>query len=155
MELLIKVIIFISLFCIGWYFGSRAEKKHIQQLLKDEAALSYIRLGSQRFEMRDQAGQLVMSSVVISHDYFKMVWASIHSFFGGQLKTYESLLDRARREAIVRLKKQAQQQGADEILALRIATSEMGQQGGMVEVVAYGTAIQAKSPIRPSVWPPQ
>lgn len=155
MELLIKIAIFVCLFCIGWYFGSRAEQKHLQQLLKDEASLSYIRIGSRRFETRDQAGQLVMASVVISHDYFKMIWANIHGFLGGRLKTYESLLERARREAIVRLKKQAQGLGADEILAIRIATSDMGGQGGMVEVVAYGTAIIAKQATRPNIWPPQ
>lgn len=93
-----------------------------------------------------------MASVVLSHDYFKWVWAQIHNFFGGRLITYESLLDRARREAIVRLKQQAEKLGAVEILALRLVSTEIGQQGGMVEVLAYGTAIISKQRTQP--WPP-
>lgn len=154
MELLIKVIIFICLFSIGWYFGRRAEQQHLNALLKAEAELSYIRLGTLRFETREQSGQLIMASVVISHDYFKMVWAQIHNFFGGTLVTYESLLERARREAIIRLKRQAQQLGCHEILAVRLASSELNEQGGMVEVIAYGTAIYAPSTIPNPVWPP-
>lgn len=163
MELLIKLVIFISLFAIGWYFGRRAEHKHLQQLKATEAALSYIRLGTLRFETREQPGQLISASVVISHDYFKWVWSQIHNFFGGQLTTYESLLQRARREAIVRLKQQAQALGAAEILAVRLASSDLGEQGGMVEVVAYGTAIidpplnthSSAQSARHTIWPPQ
>lgn len=152
MEFLVKLLIFVSLFCIGWYFGRRAERKHLQQLHAAEAQLAYIRLGSRRFETREQPGQLVMASVVLSHDYFKWVWAQIHNFFGGRLITYESLLDRARREAIVRLKQQAEKLGAVEILALRLVSTEIGEQGGMVEVLAYGTAIISKQRTQP--WPP-
>ncbi len=32
--------------------------------------------------------------------------------------------------------------GATEILGLRLSTTELGMQGGMVEVFAYGTAIK-------------
>lgn len=154
MEFLVKLLIFVGLFCIGWYFGGRAERKHLQQLQTAEALLSHIRLRSSRFESREQPGQLVMASVVLSHDYFKWVWAQIHNLFGGRLITYESLLDRARREAIVRLKQQAKKLGAVEILALRLVTTEIGEQGGMVEVLAYGTAILSTPRTQPAPWPP-
>lgn len=154
MEFLIKLVIFVCLFCIGWYFGRRAEHKHLQELLVAEAALSHIRLGSRRFETRQQPGQLITANVVISHDYFKWVWSQIHNFFGGRLTTYESLLDRARREAIVKLKQQAQKVGAVEILALRLVTTEIGENGGMVEVLAYGTAIVSSQKPQAAPWPP-
>ena len=48
---------------------------------------------------------------------------------------------RARREAIVRLKLEAEKMGATHIMGLRLSTTELGMQGGMVEVFAYGTAI--------------
>lgn len=149
MELLIKLAIFVSLFCIGWYFGRRAEQKHLAQLARDEARLSHIRVDSRRLVTREQSGQLMVANVVISHDYFKMVWANIHAFLGGRLKTYESLLERGRREAIVRLKQQAQQINAHEILAVRLHTTELGMQGGMIEVIAYGTAIQSNTQTLP------
>ena len=80
--------------------------------------------------------------MVISHDYFKYIIAQIQNFFGGRLTTYESVVDRARREAIVRLKQQAENIGAKHIMGLRLSTTELGMQGGMVEVFAYGTAIK-------------
>jgi hypothetical protein len=63
----------------------------------------------------------------------------------------------------VRLKQQAQALGAAEILAVRLASSDLGEQGGMVEVVAYGTAIidpplnthSSAQSARHTTWPPQ
>lgn len=152
--LLLKILITLVLFCIGWYFGSRAERKHLEQLSRDEARLAYIRLGNCRLETREQRGELVVSNVVISHDYFKFIWSHIHSFFGGRLKTYESVVERARREAMVRLKKQAEQLGADEILAIRLSISDIAGTQGSVEVLAYGTAIYATQAKPKNVWPP-
>ena len=43
---------------------------------------------------------LVAGSVVISEDYFKRIVSSLQSLFGGRLRSYESLVDRARREAV-------------------------------------------------------
>ena len=80
--------------------------------------------------------------MVISHDYFKFVIANIQNFFGGRLTSYESIVERARREAIVRLKLEAEKMGANHIMGLRLSTTELGMQGGMVEVFAYGTAVQ-------------
>ncbi|MFI7968945.1 YbjQ family protein, partial [Acinetobacter baumannii] len=52
------------------------------------------------------------------------------------------IVERARREAIVRLKQQAQSVGATHIMGVRLSTTELGMQGGMVEVFAYGTAVK-------------
>ena len=82
---------------------------------------------------------------MISHDYFKYIIANIQNFLGGRLTSYETVVDRARREAIVRLKQEAVRHGADKIMGLRLSTTELGMQGGMVEVFAYGTAIFAKT----------
>ncbi len=69
----------------------------------------------------------------------------ISRIFRGRLTSYETVVDRARREAIVRLKQEAIRHGADKIMGLRLSTTELGMQGGMVEVFAYGTAIFAKA----------
>lgn len=144
--LIFKVVVFFILFFIGWGFGRHIERKHFKQLDEQEQRLAHIRLDSSRFKTADTQGQLIISNVVISHDYFKMVWATIHNFFGGQLKTYETVVERARREAVVRLKHQAEQLGATQILGLRLCTTEIGMQGGMVEVMAYATVILPHTP---------
>lgn len=140
--LFVKVVLFVILFLLGLGFGRYNERKHLLQLLEDEKKLAYITVDNQRFTEYEQFGHLISSNVVISHDYFKYVIASIQNFFGGRLTSYESILDRARREAVVRLKKEAQKMGATHIAALRLSSTEMGMEGGMVEIFAYGTAIR-------------
>ncbi|OTG93003.1 YbjQ family protein [Acinetobacter sp. ANC 3832] len=139
--LIFKIILTLILFCIGWLFGRHIERKHLNELEEKEARLGYIRLDTNKFQTSELNGQLVSSNVVISHDYFKYIIAQIQNFFGGRLSTYENVVDRARREAVVRLKLEAEQMGAKHIMGLRLSTTELGMQGGMVEVFAYGTAI--------------
>jgi uncharacterized protein YbjQ (UPF0145 family) len=89
--------------------------------------------------------EFVTGSAVISVDYFKRFIAGLRSIFGGRVRTYESLVDRARREAILRCKEQAPD--AHIIHNLRIETSSIGQSAnqrgtiGSIEALAYGTAI--------------
>lgn len=141
--LLLKIGITLVLFCIGWAFGRHIERKHLNELAQQEHMLAYIRVDTNKFQSSDSMGQLVSSNVVLSHDYFKYIIALIQNFFGGRLTTYETVVDRARREAIVRLKLEAQKMGANHIMGLRLSTTEMGMEGGMVEVFAYGTAVKS------------
>lgn len=43
---------------------------------------------------------LGQGSVVISVDYFKRIVASLRIFFGGNIRAYETLVDRALRESL-------------------------------------------------------
>ena len=140
--LLLQLLIFAVLFAVGFGFGHYNERKHFQYLAEQEQRLAYIQLDSSRFKSTDLPGQLVSSNVVISHDYFKYAIANVQNLLGGRLTSYESVVERARREAIVRLKLEAEKMGATQILGLRLSTTELGMQGGMVEVFAYGTAIK-------------
>lgn len=142
--LILQIIIFVILFSVGWAFGRQVERKHLQYLLEQEKKLAHITMDTNKFAYSSSAGGLISSNVVISHDYFKFVWASIHNFFGGRLTSYESITERARREAIIRLKQQAHNMGATHIMGLRLSTTELGMQGGMVEVFAYATAVQQR-----------
>ena len=142
---LLKIIVFVILFMIGWSVGRHVERKHFNELHAQEQRLAYITLDTHRFQTSPHTGQMVSSNVVISHDYFKYVLANIQNFFGGRLTHYESVVERARREAIVRLKLEAEKMGATHIMGLRLSTTELGMQGGMVEVFAYGTAIISKT----------
>lgn len=87
---------------------------------------------------------LVSGSAVISIDYFKRLLASLRNIFGGTVKSYESLIDRARREALIRMKEMAGD--ATVIVNVRIETSTIGRNAnkkgvGCLEAMAYGTAL--------------
>jgi uncharacterized protein YbjQ (UPF0145 family) len=86
--------------------------------------------------------QLVSGSVVISSDYFKTFVAGFRAFFGGRFRGYETLLERARREALLRLKQEAQAAGATLVIGVRFqSTTIAGSSTPSVEIMAFGTAL--------------
>ncbi len=139
-----NIIIFILLFSAGWYFGSRNERRHLAELEKNEYLLGHIIVSNERFFQpvlaRGTQATLVTGSVVVAQDYFKMVVATVLSLFGKNLTTFETLIERARREALVRMKAQAHQMGYNQIYGVRLETTSL--EGG-VEVIAYGTAVMS------------
>jgi len=78
-------------------------------------------------------------------DFFKRFLSSLRNLIGGRVRAYETLLDRARREAILRMKEEAIAHGAHMIFNLKVETSSIhkGRRNavGSVEVLAYGTAL--------------
>lgn len=132
----------IVLFVVGWIFGRMNEQQHLKELTKNELLLGHIIISNERLfqpqlDPRYQ-GSLVVGNVVIAQDYFKMTIAGILSIFGKNLTTFETLLERARREAVVRLKDEANRMGYNQVYGLRFETTEVL---GGVEVLAYGTAV--------------
>ena len=95
-------------------------------------------------EEKVRSAELVYGSVVISIDYFKKILAGLRNIFGGTVKSYESLVDRARREALLRMKEMAGD--ATVIVNVRIETSTIARKAnkegvGCLEAIAYGTAL--------------
>ncbi len=141
-----NIIIFLVLTVVGYTSGTLLERRHFRQIRAREeemAGLPAIMLKKPLQEEGIREVRLVSGSVVISIDYFKKFVASLLNFFGGRISTYETLLDRARREAILRMKESAGD--AAEIVNIRIETSSIpknaAQNIGAVEVLAYGTAV--------------
>ena len=137
---------FLLLLIVGYIFGTLVEKRHYKSILEREEeykSLPTIMLKRPLGEDEIKSYRLVNGSVVISIDFFKKFLASLINFFGGNISSYETLIDRARREAILRLKEDAK--GASEIINLRIETSSISKNAnnniGAIEVLAFGTAI--------------
>ncbi|RKX34100.1 MAG: YbjQ family protein [Verrucomicrobia bacterium] len=138
---------FLLLFC-GGLIGTILERRHFASIRRREAAtgdLPTVPTRSLDPDRKVAETRLVSASVVVSHDYLKRFLAQLRKIFGGRLRSYESLLDRARREAILRLKEQVPE--ASIIVNLRLETATIGRthgkQGlGAVEVLAYGTAVR-------------
>jgi uncharacterized protein YbjQ (UPF0145 family) len=148
MEVLINLGFFFTLLGAGYFFGRRAERKHYESIFAREDELRHIFVINERFPppgyTRHDA-ELVCGNVVISVDYFKNVVSGLRNLVGGNMTAYESLLDRARREAILRMQEAARQRGAELIVNMKFETSRVsgnaGQAIGSIEVLAYGTAL--------------
>lgn len=136
-----ELALFAVLMLVGFFFGTAREKKHFADIRRREQLLLGMAVRSETRQEFDAANAfLVAGNVVIASDYFKNFVAGLRNFFGGRLTTYESLMDRARREAILRMKEQAHRQGADEIVGFRVEANSLAQTG--VELLAYGTALK-------------
>ncbi len=134
----------------AWISGGIIERRHLQNLLRLESGLRGVLAVTIEDLPRDwhvESGELVMGNVVISLDYFKRVAASIKGIFGGNIRVFEPLLERARREALIRMKGVAHARGYDTIINVRIETAALarGRSDGKgtagVEILAFGTAI--------------
>ena len=142
-----NLIILMSLIVLGYFFGRRAEKKHYQSIFKREKQwLELPTTSNKNVFSKDREfshSHLATGNVVISVDYFKRILAALRNIFGGNVQSYETLVDRARREAVLRMKESCPD--ADQIINLRLETSSIfkgkRKQVGSVEVLAYGTAV--------------
>ncbi|MCW8924321.1 MAG: YbjQ family protein, partial [Gammaproteobacteria bacterium] len=112
------LIVFIVLLALGYFFGRMAEKRHYKSIIKREKQLNNIIAVNSRIPPvygAPVSSCLVAGSVVVSVDYFKRFISGLRALIGGRMVSYESLLDRARREAILRMKQQAKELNADMI----------------------------------------
>ncbi len=143
-----QLLIFVGLIALGYFAGTAAEKKHFAQLIEREQALGPLETTNhKRFDAPNNVEeiQLFTGSAVIAVDYFKVFVAGLMNVFGGNVTSYESLLDRARREATLRLKEQAKAWGADAIYNLRIETANLNgasKKPPNIEALAYATAVR-------------
>ena len=149
----IDLIIFVGLLFLGYVFGQLLEKNHYRSIRKRESELSNIpaiaskKLPESFFPCETK---LVAGNVVISVDFFKKFIAGLRNIVGGRVTSYENLIDRARREALLRMKEEAKKIHANYVFNVKMETSSISkgksESIGSVEVLAYGTAvIQNKS----------
>ena len=142
------LLIFLTLIAVGYSFGILTEKRHYRSIHKREKALLHLPAVTIKAvdypDGKVKSAELVYGSVVISIDYFKKILAGLRNIFGGTVKSYESLIDRARREALLRMKEMAGD--ASVIVNVRIETSTIARKAnkegvGCLEAIAYGTAL--------------
>lgn len=144
----LNLIIFVTLLTVGYVVGQWIEKKHFRSIIEREERYRKLLTFNERFppkELKSVNAELVGGNVVISIDYFKRIAAGLRGLIGGRVSAYETLVERARREAILRMKESAHKKGASMIINVRLETASISkgkkQQIGSVEVYAYGTAI--------------
>jgi uncharacterized protein YbjQ (UPF0145 family) len=146
-DLLIAIALPVLLIVVGRLVGASIERKHYQSIFEREAqfhdrpALTTKQTDS---ALAVRSAALATGSVVISIDHFKRFVSGFRMIVGGEVRSYSSLIERARREAILRMKES--QPDADAYLNTRLETSTISSASGnesmgTIEVLAYGTAV--------------
>lgn len=82
----------------------------------------------------------VSGSTILSKNVFSDFGQSLKNIVGGELRSYTSMMEKARKIATDRMIAQAEAMGADAIIGVRYATSAIMAQAA--EVLVYGTAIR-------------
>lgn len=151
MEGLINLGLTVGLLSLGYFVGEARERRHYASLRDRESRLRHVMAVTLR-EMPGLSGAhqpiLVSGAVCVSIDYFKRFSAGLRFLFGGRVRAYETIIDRARREAILRMKEVALARGYEAIVCVRVETARIassrndGKGTAAMEVVAYGTAVR-------------
>jgi len=136
----------VVLIVLGYLYGRMNEARHYRSIKRREARhLNVPILTAKTYDesRKVASAKLAAGSVVVSIDYYKRFMAFLRMVFGGEVLAYSSLLDRARREAILRMR--ASCPGADVFLNCRLETASIskgrGKAIGSIEVIAYATGI--------------
>jgi len=137
----------------GYAVGKIVESRHFRSLERRETELSSMvcsNLKTVAAPERVSHRFYVDAQAVIGSDYFKTFAMKMRGVFGGEMHAMQTVMQRARREALVRMCQTAHEQGATHIYNIRLATSTIGRGTGnrglpTAEIHAYGTAIRYRA----------
>lgn len=149
-ELSIQFGIPLVLLVVAYFTGTTLERRHYASIRERE--LRWRSLPAITFRNVPPSWQvtdsgLIAGSVVVSVDYFKRFISGLRMIFGGRIKSYETLLDRARREALLRVKEEAAERGYHAIINVRIETCRIAnarksESVAGIEVLVFGTGLK-------------
>ncbi|AFY69483.1 protein of unknown function DUF74 [Thalassoporum mexicanum PCC 7367] len=150
MEDLIGLIFLVVIVAIGFFAGTFNEKRHYADIKKRERQtlhLPCVNFGAKQALPPANEAHVFVGCVVVANDAFKTFMGGLINIFGGRITVYESLLDRGRREAMLRMKEEAIAWGATQIFNVRYETSDINSQQGdqgapIIEIMVYGTGIK-------------
>ena len=127
------IVLLLQLFILvpfGFILGRFSEKRHQKSLKeREEAASDFLVTDLKSFPMLSDSTktpEMLIGEVTIATDYYKTFAASVRNFFGGEVRSFESLKTRARREAVLRIIEQAKTKGYNAICNLRLETADIG-----------------------------
>lgn len=152
-EAVVQLLIPLLLLVGAYFIGTELERRHYRSLRTREHASRRFLTVTFPYEPPGQDAvevMMVTGSVVVSVDYFKRFLAGLRMLVGGRVTSYESLLDRARREAVMRMKDEAKRKGFSAVVNVRLETSRLASSGGTnkgtaaVEILAFGTGVKLR-----------
>ncbi len=145
----------VILILVGLIVGTASERSHLRNLQVREDATADVLVTQIKTFPHLVPGNtpptMVIGEVVIATDYLKSFLAKMRNIFGGEIGSYLSLLQRARREALLRAVEEARAQGYNAVCNVRYQTADVGgnstrRKVAMVAILASGTAYHAARP---------
>ena len=97
---------------------------------------------STTFEINGQAGNVLgpcFGVIALAMGFTRGVVGGVKAFKRGNVTEYSATLEEGRRESVERMVEHALAMGANAVTGVRFDSSDISE--GIVEVVAYGTAV--------------
>jgi uncharacterized protein YbjQ (UPF0145 family) len=85
---------------------------------------------------------IVRGNTIRAKHIGKDILAGLRTIVGGEIKEYVEAMSEAREQAMERMIQDATEQGADAVVNVRFATSQV--MTGAAELLVYGTAVKLK-----------
>lgn len=155
MGTIIGLAFFVFMLVLGLVVGGWRERSHIRRLDQREEATGHVLVTQLTSFPSATAGDrpptLLIGEAIMATDYLKSFLAGLRNIFGGQVGSYQSLLIRARREALLRIVEEADRQGYNAVCNVRFENADVGGNTGaqskipMAAILASGTAYHAQS----------
>jgi len=155
-EVIIAILFFlVPLVICGLVIGRTVEKRHLKNLEERESATSGMLVTQiKSFPNASNSGpppNLVLAEVAIGSDHLKSFLAKWRNIFGGEVRSFQTLQERGKREVILRLVEKARDQGYNAVCNVRVSPADVGgnimttkkKQMPMAVVIASGTAYNA------------
>jgi uncharacterized protein YbjQ (UPF0145 family) len=156
MDLVIYLVVFIFLMSLGYFVGGFMERSHFRSLDERESQNGGFLVTQLKSYPGAVAGPspptLLCGEAVISSDYLKTFMASLRKIFGGEMRSYQSLLVRARREALQRVVEEARRLGYNAVCNVRYSSTDISGASKrkaktvMVTIMASATAYHCRLP---------
>ena len=85
---------------------------------------------------------IVTGEAVVGANIFRDMFASVRDVVGGRSGSYEKVLAGAREAALEDMQEAAAELGADAVVGVDLDYEVLGEENGMMMVVANGTAVK-------------
>lgn len=130
----------------SWIFGNIYQKKKQEELEVRVESFGTDNLTTLKSPPPQvSASGLLTANIIMSVSWWQKLVGGIKTIFGGQVQTWDGILAWARKEAMQRLREQAKAEGFDNVINVRLETSEIQSSKGRntaIEILAYGTGIK-------------
>jgi uncharacterized protein YbjQ (UPF0145 family) len=129
MGILIAFGVTLFLLILGFTSGTIVEKRHFARLdQREDVNRATLQTQSKLFLSPTAGGKtptMIHSETVVASDYFKNFLSAFRKLFGGEMKSYHSLMERARRESLAKLIEQAQGMGYNAVCNVRLEPADV------------------------------
>ena len=144
MDVFIGPLILIAALVILGGIGRAREAAHQRDLDAREARLAQLPVTDTDSlpGLQPVHAEMVMGNAVIGTDYLKQWLSSWRMLFGGEMQSYTTVMDRARREAYLRMVEDAYDRGARGVVNVRFETSQVALVLAAPEMLCYGTLVR-------------